>query len=201
MGKNKKDFDFSTKAKNYDENEGKLSERFYKLVTKNVSLEENYNVLDVGCGTGTILRRLGEKANINGYGIDVEENMINIAKNKCADMDIQICSCDKTAFNDEYFDVVIACMAYHHFPDKNGFAKEMNRIIKSGGRLYISDPKFPFVFRKIFNAALSLHKIAGKFFSIKEMEKDFNVYGFRKVNSDKDLYAQIIVLEKIGSPE
>lgn len=193
---NKKDFDFSKKAEKYDEKEGRLSKRFYRLVTDNVYLEENYNVLDVGCGTGTILKRLGEKTAINGYGIDVEENMVNVARNKCSDMDIQLCPCDKTPFDDQYFDTVIACMAYHHFPDKNGFAKEMNRVIKPGGRLYIADPSFPFVIRKIFNAALFLHKIVGKFFSIKEMQKDFEKYGFKKVNSNKDLYAQIIVLEK-----
>ncbi|WP_295094453.1 hypothetical protein [Ruminococcus sp.] len=55
----KKDFRFDQKAAKYDDSyEGKLSEKFYTLVTENIQLTDGMEVLEMGCGTGTILHRL-----------------------------------------------------------------------------------------------------------------------------------------------
>lgn len=77
----KRDFKFDKKAEKYDDSyEGKLSKKFYTLVTENVVIENGLNVLDIGCGTGTILRRLSDKYSFNGYGIDAEEKMLEQAR-------------------------------------------------------------------------------------------------------------------------
>lgn len=65
--KTQKDIKFDKRASKYDDEfEGKLSEKFYRLVTDNVDLSPEYKILDVGCGTGTILHRLSEKCPIEG---------------------------------------------------------------------------------------------------------------------------------------
>ena len=194
----KKDFKFDKKAEKYDDSyEGKLSEKFYNLVTANVELSEGMDILDMGCGTGTILCRLSQKERINGYGIDVEEKMIEQAKMKCPEMKIFNCSCDATPFENESFDVIVACMAYHHFPDKNGFSKECARLLKKGGRLYIADPKLPVPIRKLLNTALDIHKVYGRIYTADEVTCGFSEYGFRKIFNKFDAYAQIICLEKL----
>ncbi len=82
--KNTRGFKFDKRASSYDEGfEGKLSNRFYKLLLSQVQLPAGATVLDVGCGTGTILENLNRMSEIEGYGIDVEENMIREAKLKC----------------------------------------------------------------------------------------------------------------------
>ena len=55
--KDKKDFLFDKRAKKYDGFEGKISARFYRLLLSQVKPFSGANVLDVGCGTGTILRK------------------------------------------------------------------------------------------------------------------------------------------------
>lgn len=193
----KKDFKFDKRAEKYDEGfEGKASEKFYLLVTTHAKLRNGYRILDVGCGTGTILKRFSEKCNVECHGIDIEEEMLQEARDKCPQMDIQLCSCDATPYEDKYFDVIVACMTYHHFPRKEAFAKEVSRIIKKGGRLYIADPKFPFVIRKVINKALSIHNIAGEFFSVKEIADNFLKFGFEMKASYSDFYAQIVILER-----
>lgn len=193
----KKDFTFEKTAADYDEGwEGKLSEKFYSLVTDNVTLSKGEKLLDVGCGTGTILYRLSKQSEFDGYGIDVEENMLSEAREKCPQMNISLCSCDNTPFDDNGFDAVVACMAYHHFPDKDAFAKESARILKSGGKLFIADPNFPLPVRKVINTALSVHKVVGEFFTADEIAEHFSQYGFERVLMKKDGYAQIIVMEK-----
>lgn len=140
----KRDFKFDKRAAKYDEGfEGKSSQKFYDLVTENAKITDGMNVLDVGCSTGTILRRLSGKYNFHGFGVDVEEKMLGQARKKCHDMDIRLSSCDNPPFDDGRFDVIIARMAYHHFPDKDGFSKEVARLLKQGGLLYIADPKLP----------------------------------------------------------
>ena len=193
----KKDFRFDKKAEKYDDSyEGKLSEKFYTLVTGNVELTDGMEVLEMGCGTGTILHRLSQKCSISGHGVDVEEKMLEQARKKCHDMEILNCSCDNTPFEDCKFDVIVACMAYHHFPNKDGFSKECARILKQGGRLYIADPKLPAPIRKVLNTALDIHKINGKVYTADEMAENFSGYGFRKVYDKYDSYAQLICLEK-----
>lgn len=194
----KKDFKFDKKAEKYDDGyEGKFSEKFYDLVTENVELYEDMTVLEMGCGTGTILYRLSQKYSIKGYGIDVEEKMLEQARTKCPDMQIINCSCDDTPFEDGKFDMIVACMAYHHFPDKDSFSKECARLLKNGGRLYIADPKLPLPLRKAVNTALEIHKVHGRIYTSEEMKVNFEKHGFRKVFNKSDAYAQIICLERI----
>lgn len=193
----KKDFKFDKRAEYYDEGfEGKASKKFYKLLTENAALTDGMNLLDAGCGTGTILKRLSQKCSINGFGIDVEENMLQIARSKCPDMQIKNCSCDCIPFEPDSFDAITACMAFHHFPNKDGFAKECARLLKKGGKLYIADPKLPLIIRKILNLALKIHKIHGKIFTEKEIADFFADYGFSELFYKSESYAQLICLEK-----
>ena len=178
----KKNFKFDKRAESYDDGfEGKVSQKFYDLVIKNVVVSNEMNVLDVGCGTGTILYRLKEMYSFNGYGIDVEEKTLEQARLKCPDMDIRLCSCDDTPFNEDQFDIIIACMAYHHFPDKDSFSRETARILKKGGILYIADPKLPLPIRKVLNRALDIHKINGRIFTSNEVADNFSNFGFECV--------------------
>ncbi len=198
MGENK-DFKFDKRAALYDSGfEGNLSKRFYNLLLNCIEFNQGAVILDVGCGTGTILKKLGERANISGYGIDVEENMVTVAKSKCPNMNISVSSCTQTPFSNYQFDIVTTCMAYHHFDDKNGFAKEVSRILKADGYLYITDPRFPLIIRKSLNLALRIHKIAGYFGTPKEIECVFTEYGFELDGVAFDKYAQCVKLKKVS---
>ena len=195
MSKKPKDFNFENSAAKYDDRVGKMSDRFYRLLLGQVKLFPNANVLDVGCGTGTVLRRMADACEINGYGIDAEKNMVSEAKRKCPDMNIQFSRCENTPFQNQYFDVITSCMAYHHFADRTGFAKEAARILKPGGRLYIADPNFPFVIRKLMNGFFRLIRVAGAFYKPDEIYRDFAEYGFVPDGFVKSGYAQVVKLK------
>jgi len=179
MSDKQKDFKFDKRAVSYDDGlEGKFSQRFYSVLLSSLDIKPSFTVLDVGCGTGYLLQKMSEQQEIAGYGIDIEPNMIDVAKRKCPEMDIQVSPSEKTPFDNDTFDVMTACMAYHHFSDKEGFIKEAARIIKPDGCLYIADPFFPYPVRKTINGLLKLFRVAGKFFTAKKMAADFSRFGF-----------------------
>ena len=192
----KRDFKFDKRADKYDDHfEGKLSRKFYELLYRYTRLRRGDRVLDVGCGTGTILKTFSGFEDIEAHGIDVEPNMLDVARQKCPDMDIKECSCEKTPFKDSYFDTLTACMAYHHFPDKEAFEKEAFRVLKPQGRIYIADPNLPLIMRKALN--FICRNINGEFFSSEEIASRFQKQGFRYICTQKDKYAQLVVLEKM----
>ena len=199
MGVDKKDMNFNNAAAKYDNLGGRLSRRFYRLLLEQVDLTPDMSLLDVGCGTGTILRAMADSCSIRGFGIDMAENMIEEAKRKCPEMDIRLSRCEETPFEDDTFDVVTTCMAYHHFSDKAGFAIETARILKPGGHLYIADPSFPSLIRKTMNTASRLLNIAGEFFTPEEILVSLSGFGFQAVGYKKDSYAQVVVLKLSGS--
>lgn len=198
MNRNQKDFKFDKRATSYDKGfEGKFSKRFYDALLSRLALKPAFKVLDVGCGTGYLLQKMSASQAIQGYGIDIEQNMIKIAKENCRDMTIETSACDETPFDDNIFDILTACMAYHHFSDKKGFIREAARILKKGGFLYIVDPRFPFPVRKIINGIAWLLNIAGKFFTSQEIADDFQSAGFALVDVFCDGIVQVVTLQKV----
>jgi len=197
MHKKVKDIRFGKRASKYDSFEGKMSHRFYRLLLEQVKLFPGASVLDVGCGTGTVLRKMADACDIDGYGIDMAEKMIDEAKCKCPDMNILISRCEATPFENQTFDIITVCMAYHHFSDRIGFAKEAARIIKPGGCVYIADPRFPFVVRKTMNGIFRLFNVAGHFNTPQELYEHFSEYGFAPDGFAFDGYAQVVKLKNL----
>ena len=113
-------------------------------------------------------------------------------------MTFEMNSCEHTSFKNEMFDVVTVCAAYHHFPDTSEFAKEIKRILKPKGLCYIAEIYYPFIIRAIFNPFIPLSKAGDvKFYSPQEIQKNFEKYGFKKVNFIKEGHIQITELRRL----
>jgi ubiquinone/menaquinone biosynthesis C-methylase UbiE len=104
-------------------------------------------VLDVGCGTGTLAldvqRRVGSAGRV--VGIDPGTEQIARARAKAArrhmPIEFQIGVIEQLAFLDQSFDVVLSTLMMHHLPASlkvQGLA-EIARVLKPGGRLIIAD--------------------------------------------------------------
>jgi ubiquinone/menaquinone biosynthesis C-methylase UbiE len=189
---------YNQKADDYNETfDGKFTERFKELLLDMIELDNGMRVLDVACGNGTLLRMLSSKKDIRGYGIDISDRMILNAKKICPDMEFMVSGCDHTAFPDQMFDVVSVCAAYHHFPDVKAFAAEAGRILKPGGRIYIADVFYSSPIRVILNPFIPLSKAGDvRFYSPREIERNFEAHGFRKTNFMIEGHIQILELTK-----
>ncbi len=86
-------------------------------------------VLEIGCGTGRLLRP-------HWFGIDISERMLSIAKNKNPHFNYKLCDGRTIPFEDSYFDCVYCVLVFQHIPFA-GFVKyvqEVTRVLKKGGK-------------------------------------------------------------------
>lgn len=190
---------YNKKADDYDNTlDGKFTEKFKNLLVDIVNVNDGDFVLDVGCGNGTLLSKLSRSKSIQGFGTDISPEMIKNAKELHPDFNFATASCEAIPFDDNSMDIIMACCAYHHFPDVNAFAKEVNRLIKPNGNLYIAEVRIPPLLRHIVNIFVPLSPDGDvKFYSSNEIAKTFSTYGFELVNTTKQGYMQIVHLRKV----
>ena len=106
-----------------------------------------FDVLDVGCGTGTLVGMIA-KSNLPARhvaGLDYAMEMCQQAKTKTAaphvDRPVQFIHGDSEhlPFADQTFDIVTCANSFHHYPHQLAVVREMRRLIRPGGRLMIID--------------------------------------------------------------
>jgi len=190
---------YNKKADNYDNTaDGKFTRKFKELLVNNIDLNNQPRVLDVACGNASLLALLNKKMSIEGFGIDISENMIRNAKERNPEMEFYTAGCEAIPFQDNSMDIITVCSSYHHFPDVSAFADEAQRVLKSNGKLYIADVYLPSILRKIINPFVPLSKDGDvKFYSPREIVDNFKAVGFENLDIKIQGHIQIITMRKI----
>jgi ubiquinone/menaquinone biosynthesis C-methylase UbiE len=103
--------------------------------------ERGWQVLDVGCGTGTgLLPYL--QAGCRVSGVDVSAAMLAKATERLGQRaDLHHTDGRSLPFSSDHFDLVMTTMVLHEVPsaERRGFLMEMGRVAKPDGRLLITD--------------------------------------------------------------
>ena len=98
-----------------------------------------WSVLDVACGTGTLLE-MAKKKGLECYGIDLSEGMLTQAKRKVPEAEFGQASYYELPYPEESFDTVVATNALSgDHVDARKVLSEMIRVCKSGGWVYIAE--------------------------------------------------------------
>lgn len=98
----------------------------------------NGKVLDLGCGTGIIVKILHDYLNCDVTALDISKKMISIAKSKYANYpDIRFICGDFYSFNEGNFDTVVVFNAYPHFMEVQAFRDKLIQVLKPHGRFAI----------------------------------------------------------------
>ncbi|HJO94811.1 MAG TPA: class I SAM-dependent methyltransferase [Victivallales bacterium] len=104
-------------------------------------------ICEIGCGAGANLWIAKHLAHGKFVGIDTEQEQLDSAKSYADKLGLNntlfIRSVgEKTEFPDNYFDVVFCSFLLIHQPDPMQIIKEMFRITKKGGSIFVFEPDF-----------------------------------------------------------
>jgi ubiquinone/menaquinone biosynthesis C-methylase UbiE len=107
---------------------------------KQISIENNYTILDVGCGGGrTVSKLAGFATEGKIYGVDVSEESVAATKRTNARwielgrVEVRHGSVSQLPFADGMFDLVTAVETHFWWPDLPGDMREVLRVLKPGG--------------------------------------------------------------------
>jgi ubiquinone/menaquinone biosynthesis C-methylase UbiE len=110
-----------------------------------LSLQENDHVLEIGFGTGKLIRVMAALVG-QGYveGIDISHEMVALAEKKnkkyIAEGKVVLRQGDfeKAEYRDNRFDKICSSNTIYFWPDPDRYIQKMRRILKPGGKLIIA---------------------------------------------------------------
>jgi S-adenosylmethionine-diacylgycerolhomoserine-N-methlytransferase len=102
--------------------------------------EPSGTLLEIGCGTGHILKSLAQSTDCKLTGIDLSPEMLEIAKRKLPP-EIILHQTDLADFNpDEKFDAALLSYVFTlDFVKNEEHIKKVKRLLKPDGRIYVVD--------------------------------------------------------------
>lgn len=130
-------------TKEYFQKRNKVPLHLAETLTHILKKEDARKVLEVGCGTGSLLRYLKKKG-FDIIGCDNSDVAVRLSGQIKA-------SATSLPFGNQKFDAVIAISLIEHLTKNEGlkFLKEVKRVLKENGHIFLVTPNFASPFRII----------------------------------------------------
>ncbi len=123
------------------------SSPWYQLVREQIGDVTGLRILEVACGRGGFARELSKRGACV-TGCDFSLAAVRVGKEKLQTSsnggscifvqgDAQV-----LPFADELFDIVVSCETIEHVPDVRGALREMCRVARAGGKLFLTTPNY-----------------------------------------------------------
>jgi ubiquinone/menaquinone biosynthesis C-methylase UbiE len=94
-------------------------------------------ILDVGCGTGLLTRRLASEMDATVVGCDYSRGMLEEAIRRGGGAWVQG-DAQALPIADEAVDAVVSTESFHWYPDQRLAFAEFRRVLRPGGRAYVA---------------------------------------------------------------
>ncbi len=133
--------EYSRLAKEYDTRWDHYVKTTLRETLKRIDIHAGEKLLDVGCGTGVLLETL-EKArpDIELSGVDPTEEMLEMARKRVSPkIQLEQGWAEELPFEADSFHVVVSCNVFHYIRQPADALKEVMRVLKPSGRLFITD--------------------------------------------------------------
>lgn len=124
------------------------SSPWYQLVRERLGSVAGLCILEVACGRGGFVREL-TRAGAHVTGCDFSRVALRVGKaklqplagNRGAPVFVQG-DAQNLPFAEASFDVVVSCETIEHVPDSGAVLREIHRVTRPGGRLFLTTPNY-----------------------------------------------------------
>ena len=120
--------------------------RFKEELIDAAAIDRGQRVLDVGCGTGTMLLMIAQRhPDASLAGVDPDPRVLERAQRKIAQAGRAIALREASAtalpYADESFDVVVSSLVFHHLTseEKLEAMREILRLLRPAGEFHLGD--------------------------------------------------------------
>ena len=93
------------------------------------------DVVDVGCGTGNYILALVEQTGCRGWGVDPDETMLDIARERTTRMAFTAGSAEALGLPPASFDLVFSVDVIHNVGDLDAAFREAARVLRPNGKV------------------------------------------------------------------
>ena len=180
---------FNQEASEYDRSKAsQFAKQSYPYILNTLMPISFETVLDVGCGTGTLLYQiLDHKPQVIATGLDFSPKMLEIAREKLPKrVELTEGDAEELPYKAKGFDVVVASDILRYTTDPEKVIKEMYRVLKIGGKIILCDFCIVNSLRAVKNLFNPLSKDAGlRVYGEDEVKDFFTEAGFDFVNYTK----------------
>jgi ubiquinone/menaquinone biosynthesis C-methylase UbiE len=132
---------FNSQAQIWDEKIAEKDTAKLERIADWLSIESGSTILDVGSGTGVFLPYLLKITGSGGsiIALDHAEKMLHKATGKCFGCNVSCICADVSSIPmaGDTCDAVVCYSSLPHFPDKPLAVREMQRVLKKGGQLFV----------------------------------------------------------------
>lgn len=193
---------FNVQANTYDvDKNGKHARGQYKYVLNELQQLDFQKILDVGCGTGEILKNIKERYSfVQLYGLDISEEMLKQANDKLKGTATLILGdAENITLETNSFDLLLCTDSFHHYPNPQQAISEFYRVLKHRKFLLIADYWKPFPIRQIMNLFIPYSNEGDvKIYSKKEIIEFLKRGGFQEIIYKKIQNSGYLVIAKKG---
>lgn len=123
-----------------------------KTVDRLLPLQPSTTVLEVGCGSGHLTKRLAARG-VDIVGIDANPNAVEVAESDR----VRTMRAEVLDFEDDSFDAIVSVHAIEHIPALEVAFIEMARILRPGGEALFIYPAEPIMGLYAIPTSVILH--------------------------------------------
>jgi len=123
---------------------GPVHARMLDLLAREGPTDPPGCILDVGCGTGRLLRAASLRwPEAQLFGVDPAEQMVSEATRHNPTAIFKVGSAETLPFPDRTVDIVLSSISFHHWADQSTGLHEVARVLRPGGLFCLADHTFP----------------------------------------------------------
>ncbi|OHD69875.1 MAG: hypothetical protein A2W19_09095 [Spirochaetes bacterium RBG_16_49_21] len=132
-------------ARFYDKNSRRYTMQLYREWAERLvqRIHEGAEVLEIAPGPGYLAIELAKLKKCRIGGLDISKTFVDIARRNAQEAGVEIDfrqgNASAMPFENDTFDLIVCTSSFKNFSDPVKSLQEMHRVLKSGGKAWISD--------------------------------------------------------------